>query len=80
MIGQPALEIDLAGMAQNTIVTDIVYAPLKTDFLLQAEARGNQVVDGLGMLLHQARPGFHKWFGIDPVVTSALREFVLSPV
>jgi shikimate dehydrogenase len=80
MIGQPALEIDLAGLAQNTIVTDIVYAPLKTDLLLQAEARGNQVVDGLGMLLHQARPGFHKWFGIDPVVTSALREFVLSPV
>lgn len=80
MVGQPALEIDLAGLAQNTIVTDIVYAPLKTDLLLQAEARGNQVVDGLGMLLHQARPGFHKWFGIDPVVTSALREFVLSPV
>jgi len=80
MVGQPALNIDLDGLGQNAVVTDIVYAPLKTDLLLQAEARGNRVVDGLGMLLHQARPGFHKWFGIDPVVTPELREFVLLPV
>ncbi|OSQ40389.1 shikimate dehydrogenase [Thalassospira mesophila] len=80
MVGQPALEIDLGGLAQSAIVTDIVYAPLKTNLLLGAEARGNKVVDGLGMLLHQARPGFHRWFGVDPVVTSELREFVLSPV
>ncbi|AUG54674.1 shikimate dehydrogenase [Thalassospira marina] len=78
MVGQPPLEIDLAGLAKQAIVTDIVYAPLKTGLLAQAEGRGNPVVDGLGMLLHQARPGFHCWFGIDPVVTPELRDFVLG--
>lgn len=78
MVGQPPLEIDLAGLAKQAIVTDIVYAPLKTGLLAQAESRGNPVVDGLGMLLHQARPGFHRWFGIDPVVTPELRDFVLG--
>ncbi|PKR54682.1 shikimate dehydrogenase [Thalassospira marina] len=78
MVRQPPLEIDLAGLAKQAIVTDIVYAPLKTGLLAQAEGRGNSVVDGLGMLLHQARPGFHRWFGIDPVVTPELRDFVLG--
>ncbi|OKH87353.1 shikimate dehydrogenase [Thalassospira sp. TSL5-1] len=78
MIGQPPLEIDLAGLAAQAIVTDIVYAPLKTGLLAQAEAQGNRIVDGLGMLLHQARPGFHRWFGVDPAVTSELRDFVLA--
>ena len=78
MVGQPALEIDLTGLPTSALVTDIVYAPLITDLLAQAKDRGNPIVDGLGMLLHQARPGFHKWFGIDPDVTPALREFVLS--
>jgi shikimate dehydrogenase len=79
MVGQPKLEIDLEGLPQTALVTDIVYAPLITDLLAQAKKRGNQVVDGLGMLLHQARPGFHRWFGIDPEVTPELREFVLLP-
>lgn len=78
MVGQPKLEIDLAGLPKTALVTDIVYAPLMTDLLCQARDRGNQVVDGLGMLLHQARPGFHRWFGIDPEVTQDLRDFVLS--
>jgi shikimate dehydrogenase len=79
MVGQPKLEIDLEGLPKTALVTDIVYAPLITDLLAQAKKRGNPVVDGLGMLLHQARPGFHRWFGIDPEVTPELREFVLSP-
>jgi shikimate dehydrogenase len=79
MVGQPRLEIDLDGLPPSALVTDIVYAPLITDLLAQAKARGNPVVDGLGMLLHQARPGFHRWFGIDPEVTQELRDFVLSP-
>lgn len=78
MVGQPALEIDLTGLPTSALVTDIVYAPLITNLLAQAKDRGNPIVDGLGMLLHQARPGFHKWFGIDPDVTPDLREFVLS--
>ena len=79
MVGQPKLEIDLEGLSKTALITDIVYAPLMTDLLVQAKKRGNPVVDGLGMLLHQARPGFHRWFGIDPEVTPELREFVLSP-
>ncbi|MBP3125486.1 shikimate dehydrogenase [Thalassospira sp. ER-Se-21-Dark] len=79
MVGQPKLEIDLDGLPQTALVTDIVYAPLMTDLLVKARERGNPIVDGLGMLLHQARPGFHRWFAIDPEVTQELRDFVLSP-
>ncbi|MCC9621209.1 shikimate dehydrogenase [Thalassospira sp. MA62] len=77
MVGQPPLEINLEGLASNALVTDIVYAPLMTDLLTRAKARGNPIVDGLGMLLHQARPGFYRWFGTDPEVTQDLRDFVL---
>ncbi|HSF95991.1 MAG TPA: shikimate dehydrogenase, partial [Thermohalobaculum sp.] len=62
----------------TAVVTDIVYAPLETGMLEQARARGLVTVDGLGMLLHQARPGFRAWFGADPQVTPALREAVLK--
>ncbi|MEE3045533.1 MAG: shikimate dehydrogenase [Pseudomonadota bacterium] len=79
MVGQPKLDIDLDGLPTSALVTDIVYAPLITGLLQQAKDRGNPIVDGLGMLLHQARPGFHRWFGIDPEVTQELRDFVLSP-
>ena len=79
MVGQPKLDIDLDGLPTSAMVTDIVYAPLITGLLQQAKDRGNPIVDGLGMLLHQARPGFHRWFGIDPEVTQELRDFVLSP-
>jgi len=78
MIGQPTLEVSLATAPSNTLVTDIVYSPLKTDLLLQAEARGLKAVDGLGMLLHQAVPGFHDWFGHKPEVDTELRTVVLA--
>jgi shikimate dehydrogenase len=78
MVGQPALELDLTLLPPAAIVADIVYAPLTTPLLAAAAARGNAVVDGLGMLLHQARPAFAAWFGYDPEVTDALRQHMLQ--
>lgn len=78
MTGQPPLELDLAALPVHAVVNDIVYAPLMTDLLIEAAARGNKVVDGLGMLLWQAVPGFEAWFGVRPEVTPALRDFVLG--
>ena len=78
MTGQPSLDIDLDALPPSAIVNDIVYAPLETELLRRARARGNPAVDGLGMLLHQARPGFEAWFGVAPEVTDALRDFVLE--
>lgn len=78
MTGQPPLDLDLVSLPQAAVVNDIVYAPLETPLLAAARARGNRVVDGLGMLLHQARPGFEAWFGVAPEVTGALRRFVLE--
>jgi shikimate dehydrogenase len=78
MTGQPALELDLGALPADAVVNDIVYAPLETPLLAAARARGNPVVDGLGMLLHQARPGFEAWFGVRPEVTAALRAFVFE--
>ncbi|OUS14482.1 shikimate dehydrogenase [Rhodospirillales bacterium 47_12_T64] len=78
MAGQPSLELDMASLPEKAVVTDIVYAPLITPLLEMARSRGNPIVDGLGMLLHQARPGFEVWFGQKPEVTSELREFVLN--
>lgn len=78
MKGQSALEIDLTLLPQTAVVYDIVYVPLVTDLLRQAQEKGCQTVDGLGMLLHQARPGFKAWFGEDPEVTAALHSYILS--
>ncbi len=78
MTGQPPLEMALGPLPAGALVTDIVYAPLMTSLLTAAAARGNPVVDGLGMLLHQARPGFEAWFGRLPEVTDELRAFVLG--
>lgn len=78
MTGQPPLDIDLSALPRNAVVNDIVYAPLMTDLLLRAQARGNPVVDGLGMLLWQAVRGFTLWFGQKPEVTAELRDFVLK--
>ncbi|MCT4655617.1 MAG: shikimate dehydrogenase [Cohaesibacter sp.] len=78
MTNQPPLEMDLKDLSASCLVTDIVYNPLKTELLLQAEQRGNPTVDGLGMLLHQAVPGFEKWFGTRPVVDNILREIILA--
>ena len=73
MEGQPPLDIDLAALAEDAVVCDIVYAPLVTDLVAGAAARGLGVVGGLGMLLHQAVPGFAKWFGTRPEVDGELR-------
>lgn len=78
MVGQPDLDLNLEALQKSAIVTDIVYTPLKTGLLLQAEAAGHQTVDGLGMLLHQARAGFKAWYGIDPEVDAGLRNHVLQ--
>ncbi|RMD61953.1 MAG: shikimate dehydrogenase [Alphaproteobacteria bacterium] len=78
MEGQPPLEIPLTRLPPGAVVADIVYTPLETPLLAAARARGHTVVDGLGMLLHQARPGFEAWFGVAPQVTPALRAFVLD--
>ena len=78
MKGQPSLDLDLEPLPPEALATDIVYAPLETPLLTAARARGNRVVDGLGMLLHQARPGFAAWFDREPEVTPDLRNFVLA--
>lgn len=78
MVGAGTLEIDLAELPETAPVYDIVYTPRVTPLLQQAADRGNPTVEGLGMLLHQARPGFAAWFGIEPEVTPGLRDFVLE--
>jgi shikimate dehydrogenase len=78
MRGWPPLEIDLAPLPPEAVVQDMVYVPLETPLLAAARARGLRVVDGLGMLLHQARPGFEAWFGVAPQVDAELRNFMLA--
>ena len=78
MTGKGPLDIDLSRLPKTALVTDIVYAPLVTPLLAQANARGNSVIDGLGMLLHQAVPAFEAWFGVRPEVTPELRQYVLG--
>lgn len=78
MVDRPPLNIDLGAAPAEAVVVDIVYNPLETEFLAQARARGLIGVDGLGMLLHQAVPGFESWFGRRPEVDDALRQAVLA--
>ncbi|MDB5384069.1 MAG: shikimate dehydrogenase [Rhodospirillales bacterium] len=80
MAGHGGLDIDLTALPQKAIVADIVYVPLETPLLAQARARGLRAIDGLGMLLHQARPGFAAWFGTEPEVDAALRAFVAHDI
>jgi shikimate dehydrogenase len=77
MVGKPALRVPLDGLQKGALVTDLVYAPLKTRLLEVAEAMGCVTVDGLGMLLHQAVPGFERWFGARPEVDAATRAAAL---
>ncbi|MEL7097437.1 MAG: shikimate dehydrogenase [Pseudomonadota bacterium] len=77
MIGKPELRVPLDGLRPGTIVTDLVYAPLKTRLLQIAEDAGCVTVDGLGMLLHQAVPAFERWFGTRPTVDAATRAAAL---
>ncbi len=74
-VGKPALVLDLDRLPANAVVYDLVYAPLETDLLKAARARGHVGMDGLGMLIHQARPGFAAWFGVEAQATAALRAF-----
>ncbi len=78
MTGKSHLEIDLQPLPDSCLVTDIVYTPLQTVLLRDAQKRGLVTVDGLGMLLHQAVPGFEKWFGVRPKVTDQLRQMVIE--
>jgi shikimate dehydrogenase len=80
MAGQPPLALDLAPLPAASVVADIVYVPLETPLLAAARARGLRAVDGLGMLLHQARPGFEAWFGVAPLVDAALRDHVAADI
>ena len=80
MIGQPPLELHLANLPAYAVVTDAVYVPLETPLLTQARLRGLRTVGGLGMLLHQAVPGFERWFGIQPCVTSHLTRLIEADV
>ena len=80
MVGAPSLELDLSPLPQTALVADIVYIPLQTPLLVQAEMRGLRTVGGLGMLLHQAVSGFERWFGVRPAVTPELRALLEADV
>lgn len=74
MHGEPALDLNLRQLPSTALVSDIIYIPMETPLLAAARARGNATVNGLGMLLHQARPAFAAWFGVLPEVSPALLE------
>ncbi|PTE07535.1 shikimate dehydrogenase [Mesorhizobium helmanticense] len=80
MHGNEGLSADPAGLPAHALVTDLVYVPLETPLLAAARARGLKTVDGLGMLLHQAVPGFERWFGVRPEVTAELRRMILADI
>ncbi|MCI9868042.1 shikimate dehydrogenase [Rhizobium skierniewicense] len=80
MDGHGAPEIDFSTLSAGGVVTDIVYVPLQTPILAMAERQGFATVDGLGMLLHQAKPGFQKWFGPMPEVDEELREMIIADI
>jgi len=80
MAGQPPLDIDLTPMPRDAVVNDIVYVPMETGLIAAARARGLRVTGGLGMLLHQAVPGFEHWFGKRPRVTPELRAAVQKSI
>ena len=78
MTGKPDFRVPLDALERGALVTDLVYTPLRTQFLIEAEAAGATIVVGFGMLLHQAAPGFDRWFGRRPEVDDATRQAVLS--
>jgi shikimate dehydrogenase len=80
MHGTEALDMPLQHVPEASIVADLVYVPLLTPLLAEARARGLATVDGLGMLLHQATPGFEKWFGVKPEVTDELRAIIVADI
>ena len=80
MRGQPPLTLDLTPLPPHAIVSDIVYVPLETSLVKAAKTRGLRAVSGIGMLLHQAVPGFERWFGKKPRVTAELRGLVEADI
>ncbi|MGU9979767.1 shikimate dehydrogenase [Phreatobacter sp. HK31-P] len=80
MSGQPPLVLPLDTLKSSAIVSDIVYAPLTTPLLANAALRGHRTAEGLGMLLHQAVPGFQKWFGVTPEVTAELHDLLAADI
>jgi shikimate dehydrogenase len=76
MMGEPPLDLALDRLPARALVSDIIYIPRETPLLAAARQRGNPTVNGLGMLLHQARPAFHAWFGVMPQVTPELRALI----
>ena len=80
MSGQPALDLALDKLPTSALVSDIIYVPRETPLLAAARLRGNRTVNGLGMLLHQARPAFHAWFGVMPEVTAELRAMIEATI
>ena len=76
MVGNPPLDVRLDRLEAGALVADIIYTPLETPFLAAARARGNRTVNGLGMLLHQGRPAWRAWFGVEPEVTPELRALI----
>jgi shikimate dehydrogenase len=74
------LEVDVDALDAGCVVADIVYVPLETPLLAAARRRGLRTVDGLGMLLHQAVPGFERWFGVRPEVTDELRALIVRDI
>ncbi|MES2051091.1 MAG: shikimate dehydrogenase [Pseudomonadota bacterium] len=76
MHGQPDLDLKLDALPRHALVSDVIYVPLETPLLIAARQRGNPTVNGLGMLLNQARPAFHAWFGVMPEITPELRQAI----
>ena len=78
MLGCENLNLPLSNINKGTIVLDLVYNPIKTTLLQNAEKQGCKIIDGLGMLLHQATPGFKEWFGVEPKITNEIRKRILT--
>ena len=78
MLGCENLDLPLSSINMGTIVLDLVYNPIKTTLLQNAEKQGCKIIDGLGMLLHQATPGFKEWFGVEPKITNEIRKRILT--
>jgi shikimate dehydrogenase len=76
MVGNPALDLSLDRLPAKALVADVIYIPDETPLLTAARQRGHATVNGLGMLLHQARPAWKSWFGIDMQVTAELRRLI----